>query len=416
MLVRIIFIHVLLGEASDQSSPFDEHGYCGRARIPRYPGNREDSELVTVNAFFRHGIRADYRRTTCFSGGLQTSFNSSLSTLFDINQSGCTARGNELIKRYTHGFEVGQLLDYAETQIERLARYLQDAYPTVYNEENLQNLFLRSTDVQRTLGSMNLLLKKLAGSASTQSFFVNTDDFEYDPLNLRCSDCPRASFIADSFTSSPGYKEVLISDEYIDCANRWVSEIGTQFDISQSFDCLAAPACANVPLPGGLVASDGLLQCVSDLSLTLRRLRYGTPEGIEFCQLATYTFMKELIRNVESGISSLWATHDDTLVCILSASGIWDGRWPRYASFVTLETYKDGKIRILWDAVPIALLENISSLIMPGISKPGEYKKVCNEVHIDLTASEKNDTPVGFTGIMLRTLCVFGLVGLALVF
>jgi hypothetical protein len=126
--------------------------------------------------------------------------------------------------------------------------------------------------------------------------------------------------------------------------------------------------------------------------------------------------MKELIRNVESGISSLWATHDDTLVCILSASGIWDGRWPKYGSLVSLETYKDGKIRIVWDGVPIALLKNISSLIMPGISKSGEYNEVCNEIHLGLSASQKNETPLGFTGILLRTLCVFGLVGLAVVF
>ena len=414
MLIWLVSGHFIFSEASERISPIDEHGYCGRGRIPTYPAPHLDATLVSVNTFFRHGIRADYRRTTCFSNGAQTAFSSSLLTSFDIEpmskEGSCVG---QLVKRYGRGFQVGELLDYAETQMFRLAKYLQHAYPLFYGEENLADAFLRSTDVERTLGSMNLLVKNLAGDSPVPSFIVHTDDFEYDPLNLNCQNCQRALEIANSFTSTEEYKDVLKSDEYADCEARWLNEIGTSFDITQSFDCLMAPACAKVPLPGGVVASDELMQCVSDLALELRRLRYGSPEGVEFCQLATYPFMIDLLKNVQRHVSGLWAAHDDTLVCILSAAGLWNGKWPKYASFITIEAYSNDRIRIVWDGAEVGILDNLRMLVMPGVENTTDYKTVCNRQinHENAKYDDESNWP-GLAGVtrMLGVLSVVLLV------
>ena len=416
MLVWFISIQFVFATATD--SPIDEHGYCGRVRIPSYPPASMNSNLVTVNTFFRHAIRADYRRTTCFPDGAQTQFKSAWTSSFDIRgDQGDGSCNGQLMKEYARGFQVGELLDYAETQMSRLARYLQQAYPRVYTAENLQNLFLRSTDVERTLGSMKLLLRNIAGGSRIPSFTLHTDDFEYDPLNLNCQECRNALEIANSFTSSEEYQEIIHGDEFTECANRWTNEIGTSFDITQSFDCLMAPACANVALPGDISASEELLQCVSDLTLKIRRLRYGSPRGTRFCQLATFPFIHQLVENIHDGISGLWAAHDDTLVCVLSAAGLWNGKWPRYASFLTVETYSDGKMRVIWDGFEVAVLDDISSLTMPGISNPKDYKEACNVVYsADRSPTDATESLWVDLGKIARAIGAFTIVVLVVYF
>lgn len=389
--------------------------YCGTEEIAEYPEWDSGPELLSVNTFFRHGTRADYRRTTCFKQGAQTMYTSSLSTGFELlTVHNSTPARNTISKNYKRGFQVGEILDYSAIQMKRLGTYLRESYPNIYEKTNLRNLFLRSTDTQRTLGSLNLLLSNLEGESKELSYVVETDDFEYDPLNLNCQSCLKASQIRDDFPHSEEFLELLASTQYFQCAKRWKDEVGTDFDISQGFDCLIAPTCAKVPFPGDLVPSDTLIECVSELALAIRRMRYSSSNGVDFCQLATAPFLVDLLDNIESNKSGLWSTHDDTLVCILSSAGIWDGEWPHYGAFISIESYADKSIRVIRDGVDIARL-SIEGIVREDIRSREGLMHRCNRAVSVPTVAEEPEV-LQSVGWGVRLMGVFSIVGLLAIF
>jgi hypothetical protein len=395
--------------------------YCGRDPLPPFQPPDDGSSLISVNTFFRHAMRADYRRSSCFPNHKQTIYEPSIESEFALqfgtHLNGSSAVSNRLVKKYRSGFQVGQMLDYGKNQMMDLAQYLLSAYPQLISPSSIGSLYLRSTDVQRTLGSMSILLDAIAGDASSAQFAVGTDDFDYDPLNLNCQSCQRASDIYDQFQSSDSLTKFLNSKAYTDCASRWKSEIGTPFD-TQSNDCLMAPYCARVPLPGNLVPSSELLQCVEDVSLRLRHLRYGfdpvdpwSDNGREFCNLATAPFMRDLYSNVKQNVSGLWATHDDTLTCMLTNLDMWDGQWPRYASFLSFEVYENGRVRLVRDGVELGWKESVEEMLSGEQRDEKVYEATC-------ARSAGAEASVGWGGTLLsyslRALGAMSLVGLVI--
>ena len=316
--------------------------YCGRSEIPVYESNGQVPTDVYI--FFRHGARTDFQRTMCFIDGEQTEYTCGIDSGF------FTAKGVgpevSFTKKYMEGCQIGQLLDYALVQMGRLGEYLNHAYEFAEKTD----VYLRSTDTERTLGSLDILVTKIG---LTQGF-VHTTDFSRDSLDLNTPSCPRATYLNEIFAHSDSFQNYIQGEEYTQCAQLWKSEIGTEFNLRESGDCLFASMCANAKLPRSLQPSETLYQCVTNVFNHVRRLRYGniandpwTQQGIEYCQLAIVPFLRELKTN------SLVATHDDTLACMLSAWKLWDGVWPKYASFITIE--KHGEFfRIYRDGIKIS--------------------------------------------------------------
>ena len=410
MLTSAVLFYQFFAIRAEDERLGEPSEYCGGGLLPSYPEPEDDSMIVSVHTFFRHGTRAEYRRTTCFPNDAYTSYTSSLQSQFDITGISKDMRGGgSLTKRYRRGFQVGELLDNAQIQMKMLAKYLREAYPRQFSVDNLEKLFLRSTDIQRTLGSLDLLLSNIAPGSS---LVVETDDFDYDSLNLNCQSCSRAVHILNSFPSSPAYQSLMSGEQFKKCAEAWNSEIGTPFDITQAHDCLVTPACADVPLPLGITPSALLVRCVTDIAREIRTLRYASPDGVEFCQLATAPFIGDLIKLSERRISGLWATHDDTLVCILSSSGLWDGVWPSYASFISFETFADNRVRVLQDGFEIGWLNKISDLLRPDIQVPDGYMRACasSDDEVKIKTEEAPNWSVG--SVLGRAAGVIGLVGL----
>jgi len=351
----------------------DDLNLCGTESIPAYTAANTTAKLVSVNTFFRHGMRGTTKRVTCFPGNAQISFPAMLASesavQYNTTVNGTLLQSNRLVKEYTAGFQYGQLVDYAVTQMDRLASYLMTAYPGIINSANLDNLYLRSTDLPRTLGSLTLLIQGIAGGSGSV-FPVVTDEYDYDPLAMSTKLCPLVNQIETNYTTSASYKEITDSDAYKQCGSLWKSNVGTTFD-SQARDCILPPACAGRPFPSGVNMTDDLFSCVMENFISLHKLHYGFPSNNtwtsnaqKYCTLATGPFMKTLYTNVvEESQSGLWAAHDDTIACMLTNWGLWDGYLPVFADFISIETYDDGRVRILRDGVELGWKDNMTEIV-----------------------------------------------------
>ena len=381
--------------------------YCGRESIPAYsPATAHESahgQLVTVNAFFRHGMRSDFHKHGCFPNRQQTEYTCSLHSQFGVTPHS----GTNLVKKFKSGCEIGQILDYAEVQMNRIGEYLVSAYG---DHITGPDLYLRSTDTQRTLASLDLVLNVVGKKSNGEHLPVETDEFQYDSLNLNYQECGRANQINAAFTSV--LESVGRTDsEFNECAARWKQEIGTDFSISESGDCLFAPHCAQVPLPDNIKPSDELFACVTGIYNKVRGLKYGyskdVPEwadsGIEYCRLATGPFMRDLY-GMMGHKSGLWATHDDTLACMLTQMGLWDGVWPKYGALVVFELYENGHVRVLRDGVEIGWKNSPGDIVPDIIVDPGKYAEEC--------AREFDPNPTRWYHYLFRVLGVIAIIAL----
>ncbi len=350
--------------------------YCGIKEIPAYVPPSDGRAVDKVHVFFRHGMRTDFQQHSCFPNKAQPAYTCSLRTEIGVRSDDSGSSSSLLTKKYKTGCQIGQLLDYAEVQMARLASHLSSAYPSLMGGP----LFLRSTDTPRTLGSLDLLVSKLPRNSENNQ--VHTEEFSTDPLDLEYPSCPRLNNLNALFPQSIAFRQLTVDNDYYQaCSTMWVNEVGTPFNIVEAGDCLIAPQCAEVPLPNNLTPSPELYACVKNVYNSLRQLKYLTwDEGRDFCPLATTPLWGELMQVIDRQTSvSLWATHDDVLACLLSSLNLWDGVWPQYAAFVAFEELNDGSIRVIRDGRGI--LENLKwSDILPGyVFNKTEFQEVCQQ-------------------------------------
>jgi hypothetical protein len=374
----------VLSLASEYQIPesWDSEYTCGRDDIPSYVPCSESP--VRVHIFFRHGMRTDFQRHSCFPNGAQPEYKCSLKTQVGFDNK--MSRPSLLVKDYKEGCEIGQLVDYSEIQMTRLGGFLKQAYGTVIESASTtqdRSVYLRSTDKARTLGSLDLLLEAIMGN-SRKTLNVHTQQFEEDPLTLNVKKCPKLDYLNAQFASSDSVRQLTTDSAYYkQCATMWDREIGTPFSLVDAGDCLFAPKCAKVPLPNNIVPSEDLYACVWNLFNSLRHLKYGYlklwKEGSDFSNMATTPIWKELLKvaNDRHLKVSFWATHDDTLASMLSSVGLWDGTWPRYASLLLFEEYPDGHIRVIRDGVEIAQRASWAELVPAYALEPEKFKTAC---------------------------------------
>ena len=408
----------ILTFASDYQKPpesWDSEYTCGRDDIPSYVPSSHGETPVKVHVFFRHGMRTDFQRHSCFPNGAQPEYQCSLKTQVGFENG--VSRPSLLVKDYKEGCEIGQLLDYSEVQMARLAGYLKQAYGTLVDSalesasaaSGGSSVYLRSTDKARTLGSLDLLLEALVGN-TRKTLPVHTQQFEEDPLSLNVQKCPKLDYLNGQFVQSSAVKQLTTDSAYYkQCESMWNKEIGTPFNLVDAGDCLFAPKCAKVPLPNNIVPSDELYACVWNLFNSLRHLKYGYlklwKEGSDFSNIATTPIWQELLTVASDSHTkvSFWATHDDVLACMLSSAGLWDGAWPKYASFLLFEEYADGHIRIISEGVEIAQRASWSELVPAYALDPEKFQTACVSTP-QVTATQSSYGDLLFRGLGVSAL------------
>ena len=310
--------------------------YCGYEGPKDYkPVESEGYKLAAIQVVFRHGARTSLSDKECF--GSVAEYKCPVQTLFGLN----VHPSHTMQKIYLGGCEKGQLLtEIAYGQFQRVAVWLQEAYQQFFPDP----LTLRSSDMQRTMGSMFLLRNFLN---STQAL-ITTEDLENDALAMNRK-CARVDELESKFTSSQAFQTWQNDQALKICAEKWKSHFGTEFS-GVGMDCLLSAHCAGVSIPGFELAED-LFQCTVNLQMKFRQIKFGWEisdwknNGLEICRLSVRPVLKEIHMKLAGGKSGLIASHDSTIACLLQAVGdFWDGVWPKYAETLVFEKYeKEGE-------------------------------------------------------------------------
>jgi hypothetical protein len=177
---------------------------------------------------------------------------------------------------------------------------------------------------------------------------------------------------------------ITSSEEFAQCQDQWKSHFGTKLDLKYADDCLISAYCNNATLPTNEAVPPELLDCVISTSFELRALKLGGiaesqyhPFGLEVCQIGAYKVFKQLNNAVYQGFfSGLFSIHDETYVCLLTSLGLWDGVWPKYASFIAWEFYDDNLVRVIRDGIEIGRVS--APITVPMIRHDDEWLKACD--------------------------------------
>lgn len=397
---KIVLPIVIGAWARDPFWLVNEHDYCGREGPVRYePRKVNDGVLLeSSQILFRHGARGEHQRSKCFGGGEQTKYSCTMQTGFQLVSSSDNAwRTKQIVKHFesdSKSCSLGQMLDEGYDQVSRLSRYLRSVYGFL-NEKSLDKVHLYSTDTQRTMGTLSIVLSHLFPE-SEGPFNVNTKELDEDYFGLNIPKCALHRKLRSEFADSQLYKRVKGSIPFKKCESLWRETFGTEFEIGKSDDCLLSAKCANVAVPGTrsggteeAKAAAELFQCTMDASFYLKRAKLGAyksssyyRQGKTVCEIGSYLVFKHLKESVRKGdVGGLYAIHDETFACILSALDVWqDSVWPKYAEFISFEFYSDNKVRIVRNGKEIALLA--SSLDIDSIHSDDDYNTVCGSSSI----------------------------------
>ncbi len=373
----------------DGIDPFwlvNEEDYC--ARQPPFVYSRrqlsEGASLISSQIVFRHGARSEHQRSRCFNPGSQPKYSCSRQTSFGlVAKSEDVPRGLSLTKRYgdeASTCSLGQLLDEGTKQATRLGKFLQSAYPHL-NEANIERISLYSTDTQRTLATLSVVLSAIFPSfPAPEHLAARTREFDEDFFALNIPNCRSFAELRANYRSSSLYKSALQSDAYRRCSDLWKSTFSTEFDLRFADDCLVSAKCADEEFE---IDAD-VFKCVMDISFRLRREKLGgipsSPyyrNGTLLCKIGSHMVFSEILSSVRKGeVGGLYAIHDETFVCLLSSLGLWDLVWPKYAEFISFEFFSDGMVRIVRNGIPIA---TVSDSTLSLFESESELTSLCSQ-------------------------------------
>lgn len=347
----------------------NDHDYCANEGPGGYSPRRvrHGARLESVQVVFRHGARTEHQKSACFPGGKRPDYVCNERTGFQLVPSSASSTSKRLAvtKSYTENrneCSLGQLLDLGLDQSARLGRYLKVIYPQL-REEDLDRITLYSTDTQRTMGTLSVLLAELFPS-NNGSLPIRTNEFEDDIFALNIPSCRVFDDLRRSYRISNLYQSAISSSKFKNCASMWKSVYETDLDLRHSDDCLVSAYCGKAPLPNGLTFDPEVFECVMNLSFQLRREKLGgVPEsmyfnnGTQLCGIGAEKVFDQFITSVNKGdVGGLYAIHDETFVCLLTYLGLWDLVWPKYAEFLSFEFYSDNKVRIVRNGRPISTI------------------------------------------------------------
>ena len=218
----------------------------------------------------------------------------------------------------------------------------------------------RGDDQQRTLMSGQILVEALFPTTESSSGVENvlvdwhTADYDADPIYPNSKVCPRLQELQDAAVSTPEFQAFNNSAEAQELEKVMLDDLGGA-DWRHILDCQMTSICTGRPLPS--VLNDFVKD--DDSSIFSRIYSHASDQLGKVYTLNSNAYAKLAMAPVLSDIltstllPSLSATkrddldtllhvtsgHDTTVMPLLAALGVWDGKWAPYASLVVMETY-----------------------------------------------------------------------------
>ncbi|XP_019750991.1 lysophosphatidic acid phosphatase type 6 [Hippocampus comes] len=252
-------------------------------------------------------------------------------------------------KKLSGGVFAGQLTTLGMQQLyelgERLRRRYVQEVPFLSSTFCPNEVYVRSTNIIRTIESARCLVAGLFQQKQKEIVPILTTDAESEILYPNYHGCRLLRML-----SNPRFKEVSLLPHMVADLKSIRSELGISAKSDVDFvlirDDMVARETHGLPCPPALPAwRNRVEQRAVDMMFYCYQ-----PSKRENLQLCVGPLLHMLLVNIDEklqGTSSepnrklfLYSAHDTTLIPCLMALGIFDMKWPPYASDITLELHE----------------------------------------------------------------------------
>jgi len=335
------------------------------------------SSLKQVQMMIRHGARTPYAKLSCWKDYNFTWSDCGVTELMIPSPSylDTTPPAKWLFRKLYDGSEnnlggnclTGQLLADGYHQEVAMGQVAKSKYigktdaskgdyklfeSSVWDDVDIQKIYFRSDDEERTLLSGQALVSGMFISDEDVIIPWHTGDYKLDQIRPNRFVCPELISLTAAATRSPEFYNWESSPESASLM-KTVDDIfgeGT-WTWDDMLDCLMTAACTGRQIPNGSVEramdNDIFYQIVSHVEYNFSYVaRYNNSA---WSKVAINNLSFEILRRIKDAEKNsatamnfvLYAGHDTTLMPFLAAvlGDTWDGKWASYASMIVIELY-----------------------------------------------------------------------------
>eukprot|EP00163_Fabomonas_tropica_P020845 TRINITY_DN36751_c0_g1_i1.p1 TRINITY_DN36751_c0_g1~~TRINITY_DN36751_c0_g1_i1.p1 ORF type:complete len:451 (-),score=96.87 TRINITY_DN36751_c0_g1_i1:29-1381(-) len=382
------FIRTKAGPSSPPGGKYP--GYCGIrpwANEPAYPippPSKSGLTLQMVNMVIRHGDRL----TTHYSKPCWANNNAEWDCKLTYFEAPSTGPGDSTTlngiyrKNYLPGRNMfkgncgmGQLTEYGYLQHvsngEALRSFYVDKLAFLPQSYNPSQFFIRSDDEFRTVQSAQSLFEgfypqntRVKEDGTTEVVDMWTMDKIYDDMAPNADLCPQYQTYQNELVKSPAYiaHQQQVTQPLINKIKSVVN-FTAEFNMIGFHDCLNTHVCHDFPWPPGFTMD--LYNEVEAEATYEWQQQFSFPNVSANSQVGIGFLLDEISSRLNPGSAgdvkfSLFSGHDNTLMPLLNALGVWQN-WTPYASWIIFETWTDST-----SAVYIRVMYNGKELTIPG--------------------------------------------------
>ncbi|KAE8911353.1 hypothetical protein PF005_g10339 [Phytophthora fragariae] len=451
-----LLIAAVVGAPVAVAGPYDgwaPHRYCNAmegieaTRIP--PLTPEQAELVEsleqVQIIARHGARAPYAKLFCWDvhkhNPMDAEWDCTTTSVSsqDINPNEKSKGFGRLYRKsYMDGHNIlkgdcviGGLLPLGRQQHKTNGQFLRDAYvgdgplklfPTAnLSHLELNEIYLRSDDQERTLGSGQALIDGLFPVDGTLSLELhrmlswNVADISMDYINANENICPFMGHIGQLSNESPEFWDHLRDPSTVQIEHNFHDLVGN-FSWGSALECLSTARCNGLELPPG-IDEDTFTKTYHEVEV--RQGIFLTYNDSWYAKVAMQPLAHDMLMRLDGVLNgdsdayklSVTMAHDSTIMPFLAASvkENWDRTWTPYAGMLVIEVYKTKSgshvVRVIFHGEPQQLPDCRDTLCdIEEFSKAFEFARNARTEHDCKLPKQKKNNKSHSSSSLLTTM------------
>jgi hypothetical protein len=336
-------------------------------------------QLTNVQTIIRHGDRLPLGRCWSGSGPWSCSLNIQ-------SREGYAAETVTRLypKRYINGRNIqpgtcaaGQLTEKGYKQHlangRMFRKYFVDTLNFMPANLTLDSFYVHSDDVPRVVASAETLLvgmypPSLTDKGLIEVVDINTEDLTNQNMYGNYITCPRLKVEEKAFEQTPQFL-AHYNSVTLPIAQQFAQLFNTNYtnlNLGDLFDCLSTHICHGLPLPQG-VTMDLYYRLKDDLTYNyFAQYNYSNivTLNIGFLLDEMYTALQKIVGGAPVTPFLLYSGHDATIMPVIAALGLSDGKWTPYASHFIIESYQQEGTGAYFHR----FLYNSQVLTLPGCS------------------------------------------------